>query len=90
LVRADNRGVDEQLFHVSIIAEYFSDSRPYPAFFPASKANVYRVPVAEIRRQIPPRTSRTGNEEHCLNKTPVIYRSATFVRRFPRQQIRYS
>ena len=55
LVCAGNRGINEQLFQVRLSAERFSNSRPNPTLFPASEANVYRVPVAEIRRQVPPR-----------------------------------
>ena len=59
LMGANNRRVDEEFFEVGVTAQGLGDAIPYPVCFPAGEADIHRVPVAKLRRQVPPGIANT-------------------------------
>lgn len=84
LVGANDGGVDEQLFKVSIPLECLGDAMPYPLYLPAGETNTYEMPVAQFLRQIAPRAVGTRHIQHGFDKPLVVCGSPTLIRRFPR------
>jgi hypothetical protein len=64
--------VYHQPFKVRLIYQGFQYSFPHPFVPPAAKASVGVFPIAEVRRQVPPRSSSPENPEHCVYELAVV------------------
>jgi len=87
LVRADDGGIDEQIFEVWIFGQDFEKTLPYALLGPSSETLELAVPIAELARQIAPRRSRAGNPEDGIDEQTIVHPVSPFVAHFARNKL---
>ena len=67
-MRPHRGGIDEEMAGLgkAFGLEQLPQPPPDPALFPAPKAHIDRMPVAQLRGQVPPRTARAVEVENRL------------------------
>ena len=85
LMGAHNRAIDEDIFKVGIIHHSIEKAVKYSIATPPVKANVDRVPLAEMLRQGPPMRTGSREPENGLHKLAVVAACAPGICRFARQ-----
>lgn len=71
-MRADDCGVDDQVFEVRIVRHGLEDAPPDALAAPAAEAAENTVPFAERLRQITPGRAGAHDPEHGFNKHAVV------------------
>ena len=87
LVGANDGRVDEALLEIGISAQRFGDTVPYPVCFPTGEADLHRMPIAKLGRQVSLRIANTRHIWHRFDEQPVIRCLPAFVYRLPRKQM---
>lgn len=72
LAGPNHRAVDEQRLQIRIIAGRRDDPLPHAFLAPARGARIRRMPIAQRRIQIAPRTARARNPQRRFDKQTVI------------------
>ena len=72
LMRPERRGINEQLLGCAkiLLLECLPDTSPHAALLPSTETHVYRMPVTQFSRQIPPRASSPVDVKNGFNKIP--------------------
>ena len=65
-------GVDHQPLIVRLVDQGLEQFFPQPFIPPAAKPPLHILPIAQIRRQIPPRRTGPQNPEHSVDEQPVV------------------
>jgi hypothetical protein len=87
LVGSNDRGVDEQVFHVSITPQGNGHAFPDTGFTPAGKANIRSMPMPEFSGEIAPRTASSHDPENRLDEAPVVLGCDTPITELARQKL---
>jgi hypothetical protein len=85
LMRADNGGVDHDVFEVRVVGHCRKQPIPHAAFGPSGKADEDAVSVAKEIRQIAPGHACSGEPKDCLHKKAIISPSPAGITCLPRQ-----
>ena len=71
-MRADNGGVDHDVFEVWIIGHGSEQPIPDAILGPAREPHEHAVPIAEQLRQVPPWRTRPGQPQYRFHEQPVV------------------
>ena len=71
-VNLDDGGIHHSVFHVWIVGHRVEQAFEHIGFQPIAEALEHRGPLAEQRRQVPPRAASAGDSQHCFHKQPVV------------------
>ena len=87
LMRADDGGVDEQIFEIWIFGQGFEKTLPYALLGPSSEALELAVPIAELGWQVAPRRPRASNPEDGIDEQTIVRAVSSFVAFFARNKL---
>ena len=72
LVRSHDRRIDQNVLDFRLACQNICHPRPHTLASSARETHLYRMPSAEFRGKIAPRTAGSGNPQHRFEEPAIV------------------